>query len=148
MPRRLPIAAAAASLVATAGGLVACGSPAIKLASSNPYQHGARLFADRCSGCHTLDVTGSEGSNTRVRDRERTDAPNFNVRKEQVSQVLYAIRNGGFSGAIMPENIVVGKDAEAVAAFLARYSGLKAATAASKPPAGQGDSSSGPAGPP
>jgi hypothetical protein len=40
--------------------------------------------------------------------------------------VLYAIRNGGFSGAIMPENIVVGKDAQAVAEFLAKYSGLKA----------------------
>jgi hypothetical protein len=40
--------------------------------------------------------------------------------------VLYAIRNGGFSGAIMPENIVVGKDAQAVAQFLAKYSGTKA----------------------
>jgi hypothetical protein len=40
--------------------------------------------------------------------------------------VLYAIRNGGFSGAIMPENVVVGENAKAVAAFLAQYSGLKA----------------------
>jgi len=37
--------------------------------------------------------------------------------------VLFAIRNGGFSGAIMPANIVVGKDAERVADFLAAYSG-------------------------
>jgi hypothetical protein len=37
--------------------------------------------------------------------------------------VLFAIRNGGFSGAIMPANIVVGDDAEAVADFLSRYSG-------------------------
>ena len=29
--------------------------------------------------------------------------------------MLYAIRNGGFSGAIMPENIVVGDDAQEVA---------------------------------
>ena len=40
--------------------------------------------------------------------------------------MLYAIRNGGFSGAIMPENIVVGEDAQAVAEFLAKYSGLQA----------------------
>jgi mono/diheme cytochrome c family protein len=40
-----------------------------------------------------------------------------------VDSVLYAIRNGGFSGAIMPENIVVGKDADDVAAFLAKYAG-------------------------
>ena len=51
------------------------------------------------------------------------DGPNFNIRKEDVGQVLYAIRNGGFSGAIMPENIVVGKDAQDVAAFLSRYAG-------------------------
>ena len=37
--------------------------------------------------------------------------------------MLYAIRNGGFSGAIMPANIVVGQDAEAVADFLSEYSG-------------------------
>ena len=40
------------------------------------------------------------------------------MRQETPDNVLYAIRNGGFSGAIMPENIVVGKDAEDVAAFL------------------------------
>ena len=51
------------------------------------------------------------------------DGPNFNQRKEQPDQVLYAIRNGGFSGAIMPENIVVGQQARAVANFLAKYSG-------------------------
>ena len=43
--------------------------------------------------------------------RERTDGPNFNMRKETRAQVLFAIRNGGFSGAIMPQNIVVGDDA-------------------------------------
>ena len=37
-----------------------------------------------------------------------TNGPNFNFRKENIEQVLYAIRNGGFSGAIMPQNIVVG----------------------------------------
>ena len=48
------------------------------------------------------------------------------MRKEQVDQVLYAIRNGGFSGAIMPQNVVVGADAQAVADFLAAYSGRHA----------------------
>ena len=40
--------------------------------------------------------------------------------------MLYAIRNGGFSGAIMPENIVVGQDAEDVADFLSKYAGAGA----------------------
>ena len=41
--------------------------------------------------------------------------------------MLYAIRNGGFSGAIMPENIVVGTEAQEVAKFLAQV--LRAAGA-------------------
>ncbi len=35
--------------------------------------------------------------------------------------MLYAIENGGFSGAYMPQNVVVGKQAQEVAAFVARY---------------------------
>jgi hypothetical protein len=37
--------------------------------------------------------------------------------------VLFAIRNGGFSGAIMPSNVVVGQDAQQVAAFVSKYAG-------------------------
>ena len=57
-------------------------------------------------------------SATRRGSGERTNGPNFNQRKETRDTVLYAIRNGGFSGAIMPANIVVGRDAEAVADFV------------------------------
>ena len=34
--------------------------------------------------------------------------------------MLFAIRNGGFSGAIMPANVVVGEEAEQIADFLAQ----------------------------
>jgi mono/diheme cytochrome c family protein len=123
MARRLLTVVVALASVAS---LSACGSRSIGVAKNSPYYVGAKLFADRCSGCHTLDKVGTEGSATKVRDRERVDGPNFNVRKEQADQVLYAIRNGGFSGAIMPENIVVGAEAQAVARFLQKYSGLQA----------------------
>jgi hypothetical protein len=71
-------------------------------------------------------VVGAQGSATSIKDRVKTNGPNFNIRKENFEQVLYAIRNGGFSGAIMPENLVVGKGAEDVAKFLAAYSGKQA----------------------
>jgi len=119
----------ALALVAAATGLVACGSEEIstKVAKDSPQvQTGAKLFAERCSGCHTLDAAGTQGTTLNFRQRERTDGPNFNVRKEQAGNVLYAIRNGGYSGAIMPENIVVGKDADNIAQFLAKYSGTQA----------------------
>ncbi len=120
------IAATVTLLFGASAGIAACGTQGISLAKSSPYYKGAAIFRDHCSGCHTLAVVGAEGSATSIKDRVRTNGPNFNVRKENVEQVLYAIRNGGFSGAIMPENIVLGQEAQEVAKFLAKYSGLKA----------------------
>ena len=119
-------ALAVTALLAAGAILGACGSQGIQLARDNPYHRGAELFLAHCSGCHTLAVVGAEGSATSIGNRLRTNGPNFNIRKENVEQVLYAIRNGGFSGAIMPENIVVGEEATQIAEFLAKYSGLKA----------------------
>jgi mono/diheme cytochrome c family protein len=105
--------------------LAGCGGPQVTVAKNDPTYKGAELFAAHCGGCHTLGVAGTMGSATKVRDRERVDGPNFNVRPETVDQVLYAIRNGGFSGAIMPENVVVGQEADEVAAFLAKWAGYQ-----------------------
>ena len=103
-------------LVAAVLGLSACGFGEEKLAvsESDPNYNGAVLFATHCSGCHTLSAAGTQGSGNRG---ERTQGPNLNQREESVNDVLFAIRNGGFSGAIMPQNIVVGKEAEEVADF-------------------------------
>ena len=118
-----------ALLALAALGVAACGGE-IRLdpgdAQNARVKRGAELFSERCSGCHTLDAAAAEGSAVKVRDRERTDGPNFNVRPESRDAVLYAIRNGGFSGAIMPENVVVGADAEAIADFLSKYAGRQA----------------------
>jgi cytochrome c551 len=117
------IFASLAAMAAVAGTVVACGEQGISVPKASAYRRGAVLFRDHCSGCHTLSAVGAQGSATSIKDRVRTSGPNFNIRKENVEQVLYAIRNGGFSGAIMPENIVVGQDAVDVARFLAAYSG-------------------------
>jgi mono/diheme cytochrome c family protein len=122
----MKFAATTLVLLACAALLGACGSQGISIAKTSPYYRGAVLFRDHCSGCHTLSVVGAEGSATAIANRVKTNGPNFNIRKENTEQVLYAIRNGGFSGAIMPENIVVGPNATAVAEFLATYSGKKA----------------------
>jgi mono/diheme cytochrome c family protein len=66
---------------------------------------GATLFAERCAGCHTLEAAGTEGSS----QKERVAGPNLNNRRETKAQVLYAIRNGGFSGAIMPQTSSSGR---------------------------------------
>jgi mono/diheme cytochrome c family protein len=112
-PKAFLVAAALAVLAAFGS---ACGSEGVQV-----DDRGAELFSERCSGCHTLDKAGAHGS-----IGERISGPNLDYRKETKTTVLYAIRNGGFSGAIMPQNIAVGKDAEEIAEFVAEYAGTKA----------------------
>jgi mono/diheme cytochrome c family protein len=114
-----PVTVIAAALVA-ALALAACGSEGIQLADDDEHYEGALLFQERCSGCHTMEAAGSFGSANRAL---RNQGPNLDERDESAEDVLYAIRNGGFSGAIMPQNILVGDEAEAVAEFVEEYSG-------------------------
>lgn len=113
---RLRHASVIVALVVLPAFAVACGSHGVQV-----KDRGAELFAERCAGCHTLSAAGTHGSLG-----ERISGPNLDFRKESKATVLYAIRNGGFSGAIMPQNVAVGKDAEEVAAFVAKYAGTKA----------------------
>jgi mono/diheme cytochrome c family protein len=105
--------------------LAGCGGE-IEVPENDQTAHrGAELFYERCSGCHTFEKANSFGSKPtgQLQGGERTNGPNFDVRKVQREDALFAIRNGGFSGAIMPANVVTGEDAEAVAEFLDKYSG-------------------------
>jgi mono/diheme cytochrome c family protein len=126
MARCLRIAVPIVALTVVAALLAACGTEGISSSVTPPYKPGAVLFAQRCGGCHTLGPAGTEGTSVNKKDRERTDGPNLNKRKESIPCVLYAIRNGGFSGAIMPQNIVAGPQAQEVAAFVAKYAGQEA----------------------
>ncbi len=132
----IPIAA----VVAAALGISACGygeqGLAVKQGDAN--YNGAVLFAQHCSSCHTLSAAGTQGSGNRG---QRTQGPNLNQREESVEDVEFAIQNGGFSGAIMPQNIVVGKEAEEVAKFVAKYAGQEAENS---PRPGQKDEPSAP----
>ena len=127
--RSLPILLIAAASL----WLAACGSEGNSVTGqSAAIESGSQLFAARCSGCHTLSAVGAEGSAAKVSTAQKTNGPNFNKRKECYDNVLYALRNGGFSGAIMPANIVVGKESEQVAAFLAKYAGSDAMNSTTK----------------
>ena len=87
-------------------------------------REGAQLFSQRCSGCHSLSYAAAQGSAYNVRSAQFNNGPNFDIRCERpVTRVLYAIQNGGFSGAIMPQNVVVGQQAIDVAKFVATYAG-------------------------
>jgi mono/diheme cytochrome c family protein len=128
------------ALIALALGVTACGygEQGLAVSSESANYNGSVVFAEHCSGCHTLSAAGTQGSGNRG---QRTQGPNLNQREESVEDVMFAIENGGFSGAIMPQNIVVGKEAEEVAKFVAKYAGEEAENA---PRPGQKDEPSAP----
>lgn len=111
-------ACAATALLAVAG----CSG---EIDVDEEHQEGAVLFYERCSGCHTFERANSYGSKPegQLEGGDRTNGPSFDTRPVNKDDALFAIRNGGFSGAIMPAHIVVGDEAEAVADFIAEYSG-------------------------
>lgn len=124
-PVRVPCAVLAAIALAVLAS--ACGTERIAIPASDSAHTGAVLFSQRCSGCHTLAYAATHGSATNARTAQMNNGPNFDVRCERpVTRVLYAIENGGFSGAIMPQNIVVGQDAREVAQFVSKYAGGQA----------------------
>lgn len=125
MPRRVKVVLMSSAAFALAAGAAACGTQNLTVPKSDSALHqGAVLFSQRCSGCHTLSYAATRGSAANVRSAQYNNGPNFNTRCERpVIRVLYAIQNGGFSGAIMPQNIVVGQDAINVAQFVAKYAG-------------------------
>ena len=119
-PALVTALAAAAAL-----GLLACGfgEQDISVSKDDPHYNGAVLFSTSCAGCHTLAAAGTQGTGNRG---ERSQGPNLDQRAETYEDALFAIQNGGFSGAIMPQNIVVGEEAEEVARFVAEYAGDEA----------------------
>jgi hypothetical protein len=127
MSRLAKILALCGAAIAVAVVTAACGTEKISVPTSQPAAHtGAVLFSERCAGCHTLSYAATHGSAPNVRTAQANSGPNFDQRCERpIDRVLYAIENGGFSGAYMPQNIVVGQDAIDVAKFVATYAGRK-----------------------
>ena len=142
-----PVSATIA-IACSALALAACGSEGVSVSedADSAQAEGAEIFASHCAGCHTLSAAGTQGSGNRAL---RAQGPNFDQRLETYDEVLFAIRNGGFSGAIMPQNIVVGDDAEAVARFVEEYAGgdveesPRPSPSSSSSSSDSGDSSSG-----
>jgi hypothetical protein len=128
MNRPLRVIFVTAAAVSLALAAAACGTQRISIPKSDPnYAQdnvAAHLFAERCAGCHTLSFAATHGSAANPRTAEAINGPNFDQRCERPAiRVLYAIENGGFSGAYMPQNVFVGRQAREVADFVARFAG-------------------------
>ena len=74
-------------------------------------ERGRELFIQNCGPCHQLDAAGTTG----------TVGPNLDEVQADEARVLRAIRVGGRGSGTMPQNLVRGEDAEAVARFVANF---------------------------
>ena len=73
-------------------------------------EHGRELFGQRCRNCHTLKAANASAK----------IGPNLDDRRPGKALVLDAIKKGRANGnGNMPANVVEGRDAEAVAEFVA-----------------------------
>jgi mono/diheme cytochrome c family protein len=93
-------------------------APDVEQPLSPAQIHGRDLFVQHCGSCHTFDAAGTVGQ----------IGPNLDDIAINEGDVLYAIKNGGGRHAKgqetgpsgnMPRNLVTGKDAQDVAAFVA-----------------------------
>lgn len=87
------------------------------LVSTTPdarLERGKELFRENCASCHTLGALGAQGVTGPNLDR-------LGTLDEQ--RVLNAIRNGGTGKGLMPARILEGRNAQDVAAYVARVAG-------------------------
>jgi mono/diheme cytochrome c family protein len=88
-------------------------SPEAEQPLSEAQIHGRELFVQNCGSCHTLDAAGTVG-------QIGPDLDDISITEEDVRN---AIRIGGRGSGNMPPNLVTGKDAQDVAAFVAVSAG-------------------------
>ena len=81
---------------------------------SHKLQDGKNLFLATCATCHSLRAVNANGVTG-------PDLDNIGQVTEQ--RVLQAIKNGGTGQRKMPANLLQGKNAEAVAAYVAHVAG-------------------------
>jgi hypothetical protein len=76
-------------------------------------EQGKLIFTQSCGTCHILADAGTNGQ----------VGPPLDDLKPNRQRVLAAIENGGTGSGAMPANIVTGKDAQAVARYVASVAG-------------------------
>ena len=128
---------AAAGGVGVAIALAACGTGGIATGAAD-QENGKKLFLGKgqCAGCHTLAAAGSSstiGPNlddafAQARADGYKESAILNIVHDQIrfpGQYPTAQNNPGFLQANMPANLVKGKDAEDVAAYVAANAGVQ-----------------------
>jgi mono/diheme cytochrome c family protein len=86
-------------------------------------KEGKHLFQSTCSTCHSLKAVNAQGVTGPNLDKLGLDTSTPKKRAESEGRIRNAIKIGGTGQKRMPANLLGGKEAEAVAAYVTDVSG-------------------------
>lgn len=95
------------------GGEEASGGGGGEAAGGGAAEEGKLIFTQNCGTCHVLQDAGTSGQ----------VGPPLDPLKPNKQRVVVAIEKGGTGSGTMPANIVTGKEADAVAEYVASVAG-------------------------
>ena len=101
--------------VVVAGGALSTASAGGSRASS-PGPNGRKLFIANCASCHTLRAAGAKGT-----DGANLDRVFRHTKRSTIQRIVARAIHNGADG--MPAGILAGRNANAVAAYVASVAG-------------------------
>ena len=110
-----------AAVLGLATALLAAGCGTGGLSTSGDQTEGKKLFVEKCAGCHTLAAAGSHG----VQGPNLDDAFAYSRKQGFKEVTIEQVVRDQIELAVppMPQNLVTGADADAVAAYVAAVAG-------------------------
>jgi cbb3-type cytochrome c oxidase subunit III len=109
------------AVFALAAALLAGGCGTGGISKAGDTDRGKKLFLDKCGGCHTLSAAGTHGSQGPNLDDAFAYARGQGFEPVTIEQVVRDQIE--LAGPPMPQNLVTGSDADAVAAYVALVAG-------------------------
>jgi cbb3-type cytochrome c oxidase subunit III len=109
------------ALLVLATALLAAGCGTGGISKSGDPDQGKKLFLDKCGGCHTLADAGTHG--TQGPNLDDAFAPSLKQGIEQVTIEQVVRDQIELAVPPMPQDLVTGSDADAVAAYVASVAG-------------------------
>jgi cbb3-type cytochrome c oxidase subunit III len=109
------------ALLVLATALLAAGCGTGGISKGGDASQGKQLFIDKCGGCHTLADSGTHG--TQGPNLDDAFAPSLEQGMEQVTIEQVVRDQIELAVPPMPQNLVTGSDADAVAAYVASVVG-------------------------
>ena len=117
------------ALLVLATALLAAGCGTGGISKGGDATQGKKLFLDKCGGCHTLADAGTHG--TQGPNLDDAFAPSLKQGIEQVTIEQVVRDQIELAVPPMPQDLVTGSDADAVAAYVASVVGKPSTSKAS-----------------